>query len=111
MAILSCGPDAWRLALSNLDRPGDLARSARRSGVRGPRRLDRRPPRGLWPGGGMKILSDFDGVMTDQTEEGHTELRLFREELLRLAGSQAAHVQRVLDLAVAELIRDPFRHG
>lgn len=59
----------------------------------------------------MKILSDFDGVMTDQTEEGHTEFRIFCDELARVLGSESHRLEPLLKRAEEALLAAPARHG
>ncbi|MCM2279838.1 MAG: hypothetical protein NDJ89_17325 [Oligoflexia bacterium] len=59
----------------------------------------------------MKIVSDFDGVLTDLTEEGHRVREILREELLRVSGRKPAQVDQWLAFADAELDRNPHLHG
>src|SRR4051794_23825693 len=59
----------------------------------------------------MLIVSDFDGVLTDQTEEGHRVRALFRDELIRRAFRDAATIDRVLERADREMDARPHRHG
>ena len=59
----------------------------------------------------MKILSDFDGVMTDQTEEGEHEHQLFRDKLAELAPLDGDAVDALIARAQAELAANPTKHG
>lgn len=58
----------------------------------------------------MKILCDFDGVLTEQTEEALRVRDIFRGELARLAKSDS-RVDQLLEQAESEMARHPSRHG
>lgn len=59
----------------------------------------------------MKILSDFDGVMTDQTEEGLHEQKLFRDKIVEASGAPVDTVDALIARAQTELAAWPTRHG
>jgi FMN phosphatase YigB (HAD superfamily) len=56
----------------------------------------------------MKIVSDFDGVVTDQTEEAQLVQAIFLDRLKALFGEQGA---TMLARAKEETARHPARHG
>ena len=61
----------------------------------------------------MKILCDFDGVLTEQTEEANRVLELFRLGLARLQ-SDPASAQRIdgmIQKGLAEMKADPSHNG
>lgn len=58
-----------------------------------------------------KFLFDFDGVLTDQTEEARRVRALFREQLIRLTGAAETEVDARLERAEAAMDREPWRHG
>ena len=59
----------------------------------------------------MKILSDFDGVMTDQGEEAQYQRRLFCEQLARVSDRGDGAVTALIERAEAELLARPSAHG
>ena len=66
---------------------------------------------GFGYGARMKILTDFDGVITDQTEEGLLERRLFRDEMVRASGQSSADVDALLARVESEVDAHPSRYG
>lgn len=58
----------------------------------------------------MKILSDFDGVLTDQIEEAHRVREIFRDELAQASGAGTA-VDEILAQAEVVMDREPWKHG
>lgn len=59
----------------------------------------------------MKILSDFDGVLTDQIEEAQRVRELFREGLIRDAGLSETRADEWISVGEEEMNRAPHRHG
>lgn len=58
-----------------------------------------------------KFLFDFDGVLTDQTEEAGRVREIFRSSLMDLANLSSDDADLNLDDAEAEMNRQPWRHG
>jgi len=58
----------------------------------------------------MKILSDFDGVMTEQSEEGALELQIFRDGIVA-AGLSPNETDELVAQGVRDLAAAPLRHG
>ncbi len=61
--------------------------------------------------GRMKYLFDFDGVLTDQTEEAHRVRALFVEQVERASGWTQSQVQRLFATAEQEMDLAPHDHG
>lgn len=59
----------------------------------------------------MLIVSDFDGVMTDQTAEAERVRAIVRDRLVALGVVGAAEVERMIAVGEAELERAPAQHG
>ena len=59
----------------------------------------------------MKIVSDFDGVMTDQREEGARVQTLFRERLQSLAGLSAGDLEALVSRCRVALNGAPTNYG
>ncbi len=59
----------------------------------------------------MKVLSDFDGVLTDLAEEAARTRALFQQALQRLPTFPKNELAPLLDFAAAEMIRLPHQHG
>jgi FMN phosphatase YigB (HAD superfamily) len=59
----------------------------------------------------MKLLFDFDGVLTEQTEEADRVLEIFREEIARVVGAEATEVSAEIERASAAIAAAPHKHG
>lgn len=59
----------------------------------------------------MKYLFDFDGVLTDQTEEAHRVRALFVEQVEQSSGWSSARVLELFSQAEQALDRAPHDHG
>jgi FMN phosphatase YigB (HAD superfamily) len=59
----------------------------------------------------MKLLSDFDGVLTNQTEEAERVLSLFKERLFELSGGNSGLVESLFKLGFEEMEKKPSSHG
>jgi beta-phosphoglucomutase-like phosphatase (HAD superfamily) len=61
----------------------------------------------------MKILSDFDGVLTDQTEEAHRVEEIFKTYLKDLANTSALEMRLAQRLAEVEreMLNDSRKYG
>jgi FMN phosphatase YigB (HAD superfamily) len=59
----------------------------------------------------MKILSDFDGVLTDISHETIRARALFEGFLFNLFPLARREIQGLIDSVVAEMEREPHRHG
>lgn len=59
----------------------------------------------------MKILTDFDGVLTDPTEEGKILLQTFRENLVSKAGLSAPEADRLLKQCQQTFSQNPHLYG
>ena len=59
----------------------------------------------------MKYLFDFDGVLTDQTEEAHRVRALFVEQVERASGWNQARILELFAHAEQEMDRVPHDHG
>ena len=59
----------------------------------------------------MKFVFDFDGVMTDQTEEATRVKEIFIQKLKDGCGFEGGRVDAMLEQAFSELKRTPQAHG
>lgn len=59
----------------------------------------------------MKIVSDFDGVLTDQTEEGARVLEIFGEMWAALSDISPKEVSALVDKGLREMELEPFGNG
>jgi FMN phosphatase YigB (HAD superfamily) len=59
----------------------------------------------------MKVVSDFDGVLTDLTEEASRVRELFDEAVARATGREPGESALWLGEAEREMAAAPFRHG
>ena len=59
----------------------------------------------------MKIVSDFDGVLTDQTEEAERMLEIFCEELSTLTEQSEQNIKVLVNGALRELQKNPHQNG
>lgn len=59
----------------------------------------------------MRILSDFDGVWTDQTHEAELVLAHFAQRLSEAMGSEVRDVVRDLEAFRDTVLAEPERHG
>ncbi len=59
----------------------------------------------------MKILTDFDGVLTDLASEARRVRSIFEDELGRLTDVGQALLTQVLGRAEAAMVAEPHRHG
>lgn len=59
----------------------------------------------------MKFLFDFDGVLTNQTEEALRVRELFLDEMVQTGGSQAGPAAQLFAQGEQAMDREPHRHG
>ena len=59
----------------------------------------------------MKILSDFDGVLTNLNHEAARVREIFRRDFAALTGSSASETQSLLEEVEEEMDRVPHLHG
>ncbi|MDO8494221.1 MAG: hypothetical protein Q7S68_02675, partial [Deltaproteobacteria bacterium] len=59
----------------------------------------------------MKVLSDFDGVLTDIAEEAHRVREIFTETLIHASGWEAKRIHLLMDRALEHLQKTPHEHG
>lgn len=59
----------------------------------------------------MKLIFDFDGVMTDQTEEAHRVQDIFLQILKEKTAWPEARLNPLLQAAHAEMGKNPHNHG
>lgn len=59
----------------------------------------------------MKILLDFDGVLTEQTEEGQRAQEIFSDELASLTRLSDHDIQSLISEVEKELTQKPNLHG
>ena len=59
----------------------------------------------------LKILSDFDGVLTDLDEETVREAEIFRDKLERVAGLHSQEITEVMAMANDLMTKAPHEYG
>ena len=59
----------------------------------------------------MKFIFDFDGVMTDQTEEAIRVKQIFADSLKERCGLPANRIDAMLERAYCEIRKSPHSHG
>jgi phosphoglycolate phosphatase-like HAD superfamily hydrolase len=59
----------------------------------------------------MKFLFDFDGVLTEQTEEALRVREIFRDAIARIGRTSVESAERLVARGEAEMEKAPTRHG
>lgn len=59
----------------------------------------------------MKILSDFDGVVTNQLEEAGRVTEIFKESWIRLRKEKPESIEMWMNRAAEAMKKEPWRHG
>lgn len=59
----------------------------------------------------MKLLFDFDGVLTDPSDEAARVAQIFREEIVRLGETTGEVVDGLIRMAERSFTKNPWAHG
>lgn len=59
----------------------------------------------------MKILSDFDGVLTDLNHEAARVAEIFRRDFAKLSGTATSDIESLMEEVEHEMVLNPHRHG